>query len=171
MAVIYKCNGKTIQYNRQFVDADGTTHPGSWYTYSEDQRAALGITELIEDIPPDSRLFLWSMDSDGKITSTPKDINDSTETIDGEVVTFPGVTSLMITEIKERQADMLGSTDWAYVRQMDTNTDVPANIQQWRNEIRLAATAKENQISQAADIDAIAAVINADGWNDWPELG
>jgi len=166
----YTPTNKTIRPGMAWTDQDGTRHPASWHTWSAEEKAAHNIVEVADPVVPDSRLYTWAQNPDGSITSAPKDINDRTETIDGEVITFPGVKSVLITQIKDRQAQMLLSTDWAYVRKMDTGVEVPADIQQWRNEIRLAAAAKEDQISQAVDIDAIAAVINADGWNDWPKL-
>tara|TARA_A100000172_G_scaffold17136_1_gene9427 strand:+ start:454 stop:966 length:513 start_codon:yes stop_codon:yes gene_type:complete len=166
----YTPTNKTIRPGMAWTDRDGARHPASWHTWSAAEKASHNVIEIADPVVPDSRLYTWAQNSDGSITSTPKDINDRTETIDGEVITFPGVKSVLMTQIKERQAQMLLSTDWAYVRKMDTNIDVPTDIQQWRDEIRLAAAAKEDQITQAADIDAIAAVINADGWNDWPEL-
>lgn len=63
-----------------------------------------------------------------------------------------------------------------------TGIDVPAAIQQWRNEIRRAASVMEDAISQAATTDAVAALFvtytsNDNGsvtksgmLYDWPEL-
>jgi hypothetical protein len=48
----------------------------------------------------------------------------------------------------------LSQTDWAYIRKQDTGIDVPTDIQQYRNEIRLAAGIIEDQISQCVDLDA-----------------
>jgi hypothetical protein len=68
------------------------------------------------------------------------------------------------------------------IRKADTGIDVPANIQLWRNEIRLAASVMEDAITQAATTDAVAALfltytLEDDGSTtksgilyDWPEL-
>ena len=79
MASIYKCNGKTIRPGQQFVDADGTTHPGSWYTYSVEQKTALGITEIVQQPHPNSVLYNWGYNDDGTVTSTAKALDDINE--------------------------------------------------------------------------------------------
>jgi hypothetical protein len=95
----------------------------------------------------------------------------------------PGVKSNLIAEVKAQQGALLAQSDWAVIRKADTNIEVPANIQTWRNEIRLAAAAMEDQITQAATTDAVAALfltytLEDDGSTtksgilyDWPELG
>jgi hypothetical protein len=193
MTSIYKCNGKTIRPGQQFTDADGATHPGSWYTYSVEQKTAIGITEIVQQPHPDSRLYNWGYNDDGTVNSTPKTLEDTpdvnengTPIFDPDTMTqtvTPGVKSNLIAEVKSQQGQLLAQTDWTVIRKADTNIEVPAATQLWRNEIRLAAAAMEDQITQAATTDAIAALfvtytVNADGTTtktgvlfDWPELG
>jgi hypothetical protein len=190
MTSIYKCNGKTIRPGQQFTDADGATHPGSWYTYSAEQKTAIGITEIVQQPHPNSVLYNWGYNDDGTVTSTAKPLDDVNEVDengdavmeDGVQVVTPGVKSNLISEVKAQQGALLAQSDWAVIRKADTNIDVPANIQQWRNEIRLAAAAMEDQIAQAATTEAIAALfltytVEDDGTTtktgvlfDWPEL-
>ena len=167
MASIYKSNGKTIRPGQQFVDADGTTHPGSWYTYSVEQKTALGITEIVQESPPDSRLYNWSQDADGTISSTAKELGDINvvdengdpvlDDDDVQVVT-KGVKSNLIDQVRTQQGSLLSQTDWALVRKVDTAVAVPANIQTWRDAIRSKATAMEDAITAAADTDAVSAL-------------
>lgn len=193
MTSIFKCcHGKTIRPGKAWTDQTGVTHPASWHTYTAAQKAALGITEIVQQPHPDSRLYTWSYNDDGTVNSTAKSLDDVNEVDangdpllddDGVQVVTPGVKSNLIAEVKAQQGALLAQTDWAIVRKADTNIDVPAAIQQWRNEIRLAAAAMEDQITQAADTDAIAALFvtytsNPDGTTtktgilyDWPELG
>jgi hypothetical protein len=192
MTTIYKCcHGKTIRPGKAWTDENGVTHPASWHTYSAAQKAALGITEIVQQPHPDSRLYTWSYNADGTVNSTAKPLDDVNEVDENgdplldekgqQVVTF-GVKSVLIAEVKSQQGSLLAGTDWAIVRKADTGIDVPTNIQQWRNEIRLAASLMEDAISQAATTDAIAALFvrytgNSDGsvsktgmLYDWPEL-
>jgi elongation factor P--beta-lysine ligase len=95
---------------------------------------------------------------------------------------LPGVKSKLIQEVKTQQASLLSQSDWAVVRYIDTTVAVPSNIQAWRNAIRSKATEMETAITNAEDIDAIAALfltytIEDDGsitksgiLYDWPEL-
>ena len=110
----YTPTNKTIRPGMAWTDQDGTRHPASWHTWSAAEKAAHNIVEVADPAVPDSRLYTWAQNPDGSITSAPKDINDRTETIDGKVVTFPGVKSVLMTQIKERQAQMLISTDWVF---------------------------------------------------------
>jgi hypothetical protein len=191
MTSIYKCNGKTIRPGRQFTDADGTTHPGSWYTYSAEQKTAIGITEIVQQPHPDSRLYNWGYNDDGTVTSTAKALDDINEvdengdpiTEDGEQVVTPGVKSNLIAEVKSQQGSLLAQTDWAVTRKAEKATAIPANIVTWRDAIRAKATEMEAAIDGAANTDAVAALfvtrtLEEDGSTtksgvlyDWPELG
>jgi hypothetical protein len=187
MTSIFKCcHGQTIRPGKAWTDQTGVTHPASWHTYSAERKAELGITEIVQQPAPDSRLYTWSYNDDGTVNSTAKSLDDVNEVDengdpimeDGEQVVTKGVKSNLIAEVKAQQGALLAETDWAVIRKADTNIDVPANIQQWRNEIRLAAAAMEDQITQAATTDAVAALFvsyDADGNKsgvlyDWPEL-
>ena len=193
MTTIFKCcHGQTIRPGKAWTDQTGVTHPASWHTYTAAQKAALGITEIVQQPHPDSRLYTWSYNDDGTVTSTAKSLDDTpmvdesgVPVIDPDTLvqlSTPGVKSNLIAEVKAQQGALLSQSDWAVIRKADTTIDVPANIHQWRNEIRLAAAAMEDQITQAADTDAIAALfltytVEDDGTTtksgvlfDWPEL-
>lgn len=190
MTSIYKCNGKTIRPGQQFTDATGTVHPGSWYTYSVEQKTAIGITEIVQQPHPNSVLYNWSYNDDGTVASTAKPLDDINEldengdpiTEDGEQIVTPGVKSNLIAEVKAQQGSLLSQTDWAVIRNADTGDAIPSNIATYRAAIRSKATEMEDAITNAADTDAIAALfvtytVEDDGTTtksgilyDWPEL-
>ena len=190
MTSVYKCNGKTIRPGQQFTDADGTVHPGSWHTYSAEQKTAIGITEIVQQPHPNSVLYNWGYNDDGTVTSTAKALDDVDEVDengdavmeDGVQVVTPGVKSNLIAEVRSQQGSLLSQTDWALVRKVDTAVAVPDNIQTWRDAIRAKATEMETAIAGAADTDAVAALfvtytvedddsITKSGiLYDWPEL-
>jgi hypothetical protein len=180
-----------VRPGKGWIDEQGTQHPGNWYIWSVQEKADHGLVEIVQESPPDSRLYWWSQNDDGTITSTAKSVEDVNEVDEngdplldekGQQVVTPGVKSTLIAEVKAQQGSLLAQTDWAIVRKADTGIDVPANVQQWRNEIRLAASQMEDQITQAATTDAISALFlrytsNDDGsvsktgtLYDWPEL-
>lgn len=192
MTSIYKCNGKNIRPGQQFTDADGTVHPGSWYTYSAEQKTAIGITEIVQQPHPDSRLYNWGYNDDGTVTSTAKalddidvvdDDGDPVLNDDGDQVVQLGVQSNLIAEVKAQQGSLLAQSDWAVIRNADTGDAIPANIATYRAAIRAKATEMESAIAGAADTDAVAALfltytLEDDGSTtqsgilyDWPELG
>jgi hypothetical protein len=191
MTSIYKCDGKTIRPGQQFTDADGATHPGSWYTYSAEQKTAIGITEIVQQPHPNSVLYNWGYNDDGTVTSTAKSLDDINEVDengdpllddDGVQVVTKGVKSNLIAEVKAQQGALLAETDWAVIRNADTGDAIPANIATYRAAIRSKATEMETAITDAADTDAVAALfltytLEDDGSTtksgilyDWPEL-
>jgi hypothetical protein len=188
---MWKYRSRTIKEHKAWTDDNGITHPKNWHIWSAADKEAAGLVEIIPDSPPDSRLYNWSQNADGTISSTAKPLEDVNEVDgngdpllddDGVQVVRLGVKSALKAEVKAQQGSLLAQTDWAIVRKADTSISVPSNIQKWRDEIRLAAAAMEDQITQAATTDAIAALfvtytVNDDGTTtktgvlfDWPEL-
>ena len=172
--MVWKYEGRTIRPGKAWTDDKGTQHPGNWNIWSKAEKDALNITEVIEDRPPDSRLYFWSMRG-GKVTSTAKPLDDSGS---GDSL-VPGVKSTLKATVKEQQESLLSQTDWAIIRKADKETAIPSNIQTWRDAIRAKATEMENAIDSASDTDAIAGLFLS--WDeggkksgilyDWPELG
>ena len=148
--MVWKYGDKIIKPGRSWTDSNGTQHPGNWNIWSKAEKDALNIKEIIAESYPDSRLYFSSMDNNGKVTSTAKPLDDS-----GDVL---GVKSTLKNEVKDQQGSFLSQTDWAYIRHYDSGTDVPANIQTWRDAIRAKATEMENAIDNATDTDAVAAL-------------
>jgi len=146
----WKYGDKVIRPGKSWTDSNGTQHPGNWNIWSKAEKDAMNIKEIIEDPKPDSRLYFWSM-SGGKVTSTAKPLDDS----EGVV----GLKTTLKNEVKKQQGSLLSQTDWAYIRHYDTGTDVPSNIETWRNAIRAKATEMENAIDASDDTDAIAALL------------
>ena len=161
---MWKYGTKTIRPGKGWVDDNNVRHPSNWHIWSKEEKAKYNIKEVIEDRPPDSRLYFWSQDKDGKITSTAKPLD--------------GVKLSLKDNLKTQQGSLLSQTDWAYIRHYDSGIDVPAKIETWRNAIRAKATEMENAIDNATDTDAVAALFishDEDGKKsgilyDWPEL-
>jgi len=172
---MWKYSGRTIREHKAWTDDNGITHPRNWHIWSPSDKASAGLTEITPDTPPDSRLYNWSMDSDGKITSTAKALADVGSGDD----LVKGVKSSLKDEVKAQQGSLLAQTDWAVVRKSEKTTAIPSNISTWRDAIRTKATAMESAIDGAADTAAVAALFlswDAEGNKsgilyDWPELG
>ena len=172
---MFKYKGKTIYAGRAWIDNNHVKHPSNWHIWDTATKDSMGITEVIEETPPDSRLYTWAMDSDGKISKKVKSLTDSGS---GKTLVL-GVKSTFKNEIKAQQGSLLNGTDWYIIRKSDKGTAVPANIQAWRDAIRDKATEMETAIDNAADIDAVATLFlsrDEDGNKsgilyDWPVLG
>ena len=172
---MWKYKGKSIRPGKSWRDDDGITHPSNWDIWSAGEKKSRGITEIIPETPPDSRLYTWSMDGDGKVTSEAKALDDSGS---GESKVL-GLKSTLKEEVKTQQRLLLNKTDWVIVRKADKGTAIPSNTQTWRDAIRTKATAMEDAVDAASSVDDIAKLWvtqDKDGKKsgvlyDWPELG
>ena len=171
---MWKYGDRVIKPGQSWIDASGVRHPKNWNIWSNAEKDKYNIKEVIEDRPPDSRLYFWSMDNDGKITSKAKALEDSGS---GESLVL-GIKSTLKNKVKKQQGSLLSQTDWAYIRHYDSGTEVPANIETWRNAIRAKATEMEKAIddcSSISDVEKLWLVHDKDGNKsgilyDWPEL-
>ena len=152
---MWKYGDRVIKPGKGWIDSSGVRHPSNWHIWSKEEKAKYNITEVIEESPPDSRVYFWSKDSDGKMTSTPKPLDDSGSGIDKVL----GLKSTLKNDVKDQQGSLLSQTDWAYIRHYDTGKEVPTNIETWRNAIRTKATEMEEAIDKASDVDAIAVLL------------
>ena len=161
---MWKYNNIKINPGQAWTDLSGVRHPKNWHIWSDAEKAKYNITEVVEDSPPDSRLYKWAMDNNGKITSTAKPLDSIKLTLKHDV--------------KTQQGSLLSQTDWAYIRHYDAGIDVPAKIETWRNAIRAKATEMEKAIDDCSSTDDIAKLWLV--WDkdkkksgilyDWPEL-
>jgi hypothetical protein len=161
-------NGKRIREGRAWTDDNGVQHPANWAIWSEDEKVAHGLVWVAPQTKPDERFYWFSQNADGTYTTTPKALEDTNEVdnngdpiIDpdtGTQMVTPGLKSVWTAQIKATQGSLLSQSDWAYIRKQDTGIDVPTDIQQYRNEVRLAAGLIEDQIIQCVDLDAFKAL-------------
>jgi len=175
---MWKYKDKNIKPGRSWRDDNGVLHPGNWNIWSADYKASMDIIEIIPETPPDSRLYTWSMDGNGKVTSEAKSLDDSGS---GESKVL-GLKSTLKNEVKKQQRSLLNQTDWVVIRKADIDKEVPTNIKIWRDAIRAKATEMENAIDAASNIDDIAnlwitykedreeKIIKSGILYDWPEL-
>jgi hypothetical protein len=175
---MWTLNGRVIREGRSFIDDNGVKHPASWGSYEASYKASIGLVEVAVETKPDER-FYWVTGPDitGAYTSVERALEDiptvdenNVPVIDPDTLvqlSTPGLKTQWIAQIKATQGSLLAETDWAYIRKQDTGIDVPTDIQQYRNEVRLAAGIIEDQISQCADLAAFKALFvvptDADG--------
>ena len=54
---------------------------------------------------------------------------------------------------------LLAPTDWYITRKMDTGIEIPAEVKQYRDEIRLTCGLREDQIAQCTSTEGLAALL------------
>jgi hypothetical protein len=191
MTTIYKVGDQSIRPGRSWKDADGTVQPKNWNIWSAEDKKAAGIKEVVLQSFPDQRLYTSSHTATGSVVSRNKPLGDTNEVdkdgkpiLDskGKQLVTLGVKSKLKNEIKAQQQSLLFQTDWAVIRKADKGTEIPANIQTWRDAIRAKATEMEEAIDKAASTKAMEALFvkhttDSDGKTtksgilyDWPEL-
>jgi len=159
---MWQYNGQTIREGRPWVTDAGIQQSPQWHIWSPDEKKAAGLTEVTPETPPDDRFYRWTQNPDGTINKTARVLAD--------------VKASFTQTVKTQQGSLLTQTDWVIIRKADAGTAVPSDIQTWRDAIRAKATEMEEAIDNAADADAIVALLlvwDSDGNKtgilyDWP---
>ena len=193
MASIFKHEptGQTLRVGKGWKDENSIQHPPNWYIWSAEDKAAAGVTEIVLESPPDSRLYTWSQNADGTINKTAKALDDvNTVDKDGNPVldgdgkqhVTQGVKSSLKESVNSQQGSILIQTDWIYIRKVDKDVEIPAHIQTYRDSVRVQGDAMKAAIDGATTTEEIVALFvtyttNEDGSQtksgilyDWPEL-
>jgi len=178
---MFLLNGKHLPEGVSFYDANGTQYHSGWLNQStEEQKLAIGITWVADPVRADDR-FYWNGD-----INNPKALEDKLETKeDGsplykqvydkatesmvdttEQVVTKGLKSNFIAQVKQTAGSLLAQTDWYVVRKAERNVDIPANIVTKRATIVTEADRLETAITNAANVEALIEVLNAQNWGE-----
>lgn len=178
---MFLLNGQPLQEGTVFKDADGNTYPPNWLNQStEEQKAAIGITWVVDPIRADDR-FYW----DGDINN-PKALEDKLEVKeDGsplykqvydkvtksmvdttEQVVTKGLKSNFIAQIKNTAGTLLAQTDWYIIRKAERNVDIPAEVVLKRTQIVTEADRLEVDINATETVEALIEVLNVQNWGE-----
>jgi hypothetical protein len=158
---MFLLNGNRLPEGTSFYDANGTQYPSGWLNQStEAEKAAIGITWVADAVRADDR-FYW----DGNINN-PKALADVTETVDGKEYVTKGLKSNFIAQVKQTAGSLLAQTDWYVVRKAERNVDIPANVVTKRAAIVTEADRLETAITNAANVEALIEVLNAQNWSE-----
>ena len=195
----HEATNQTLRPGRGWKDENSIQHPPNWNIWSTEDKTAAGITEIVQESPPDSRFYIWSYNADGTINKTAKALEDSGGSIqieslvteDGDKLVTENFAETLVLGLKSnlkldvnlQQGSLLDQTDWYIIRKADKGTAIPSNIQTWRDAIRTKGDAMKLAIDGATDTDAIVALFvvyedDGDGvaiksgvLYDWPILG
>jgi hypothetical protein len=154
-------NGKPLAIDRSFRDADGNTYPSNFLRIAtEEQKAAIGITWEPDPEPVDTR-FYWDHNLPKRLEDEPAVDENGDPVLDsnGVQIINRGLKTEWIKQQKEIAASLFAPTDWYIIRKVDTNIDIPADVKQYRDEVRLTSGLREDQISQAATFDEFVALV------------
>ena len=136
---------------------DGIRYPANWLRLATpEERAAIGITEVVEQPRPDDR-FYWvsGPNEDGSWTAIPKDL-------DGLKVTWSA-------QMQQTAYSMLLPSDWMVVRKTETGTAVAADWTNYREAVRTTCALAIGSLEAAKNIDDFISSVTAVEWPSQPE--
>lgn len=154
-------NGQPLGVDRPFTDANGTQYPANWLRHaSEYEKAAIGITEVADPDPYDQR-FYWDV-GNPKALEDVNEVDENGDPIldaDGNQLVTKGLKSQWIAKQKEIAGTLFAPSDWYITRKVDTGTEIPAAVKQYRDELRITSGLREDQIAQCTTTDELAALL------------
>lgn len=147
-------NDSYINEGTQF-EIDGVTYPPQWLNQSTpEQKAALGLEEVIATNQPYNPVYYWTGEILDKATltytGTPKDLVD--------------VQNNAITSVRQSAYALLLPTDWMVVKAFETSTPINPDWNAWRASVRTTAQDTITAIQSAIDVDGVASVMSNINW-------
>lgn len=145
---------------------DGIDYPANWCNLSTpEEKAAIGMVNVVYGTQANDQYYWVSQDApvyssetnevDINFTNTPKDLT--------------GVKTNAISQVNSTAYSILLPTDWMVVKAVETSTTVPTAWNTWRQAVRTTATSTVNSIEAAADVDAVATVMQNIVWPKDPD--
>jgi hypothetical protein len=190
-----------IAHPKNIVDENGIQHPRSIFSiWTKEEKIAIGIYDVIMAPTYDNKYYIshdptYAVVGDNVVQSIEKagdhELEDKHATdeeskkmfdLDGKPVINFGLKSKAIDTVKSQQASMLSLTDWAIIRKSDNGTEIPDNIQTYRDAVRVKAEEMEEAITKATTMEAFkklsitthtktGKVKDLAILQDWPQLG
>jgi len=163
-------NGKPLALDAPF-EHNEIQYPANWLRLaSSEERAALGITEVEDELQYDDR-FYWApevpklledreeFDADGNpLFVKVYDAQTQTMVDSTERLVTKGLKSQFIAQIKAIAASLLAPTDWKVVRASEGVKPVDAETLALRAAIRAASDANEVAVKACTSVEELAAL-------------
>jgi len=140
---------------------DDVFYPANWINLSTpEDKAAIGMVDVVYGQQANDQYYWVSQNEpvyneetnqvDINFTNTPKDLTT--------------VKTGSVQQINSTAYSILLPTDWMVVKAVETSTTVPADWNTWRESIRTTAATATTAIDSAADVDAVAAIVQNVVW-------
>ena len=153
-------DGKRLQEGVPFEDKDGNKYPPQWlYQTTLAQKEAIGITEVPDPLPLDTR-FYWDYD-------LPKAMDDKVETVEGVEHKTIGLKTQFIQQTKDTMNSLLTPTDWMIVRKHERDIAIPEEVVKFRADVVANQSRLESAIIAVNKVEDLIEVLNS---QNWPQL-
>jgi len=155
---MFLLNGNPLPLDTPFT-VDGTSYPANWLRLTSiEEKNAVGIIEVPDTVVIYDDRFWWGVDN-------PKQLEDITVTPEqGEPYIQRGLKTNWIAQVKDTAGKLLAQTDWMVIRKAERDVAIPADTVTYRAAVVAEANRLETAIAGAADVPALIAVVNAQGW-------
>ena len=167
---MFVAGGKVIPVDVPFT-LNGLHFPANWLRLSsEEDKKAAGISWKPDPEPVDQR-FYWDhgipkqLEDQPAVDEKKKPVLDA----DGKPVIQKGLKSQWIAQQKQTAGTLLASTDWYITRQFETSLEVPAEILDYRAEVRRVSGEREVQIAACESVSDLAELVTNGGLEEWPQ--
>lgn len=136
---------------------DGIQYPSNWLRLaSQEDRDAIGITEVIEQPRPDDRFYSISgMKLDGSWDYAPRDLD--------------GLKKTWSAQFKQTAWTLLAPSDWMVVRKQENGTAIPAEWTTYREGVRQTCALAIEDIGLKTNIEDFIAAVTAVQWPTSPD--
>lgn len=144
-------NGKALAVDTPFT-VEETQYPSNWLRLaSAEEKAALGITEVPDQVRPDDRFFWVTENPDGTFTALPKALDT--------------LKTHLVSQVKTTAGSLLSVSDWKVIRAAEGTKPVDAETLAYRASVRSYSNMNEAAILAAQDVDELQKVAIK-----WPEV-
>lgn len=158
--------------NSQFYDKNGIGYAPSYLqTWTAQEKKDRGIYEVVYGTTADDRFYnivenppTFANDTvTVTYTCTAKELEDGpTDEITGR--STPGLKTVWIKNVKTSANLMLSNTDWAIVRKIERDIDIPANIVSYRASVVAESNRLETAILGASDVEELISAVKSANW-------
>ena len=139
---------KILSGGQAYISEDGTQHPSNIFKLWETSKLnEIGIYPIEEQhLNLDSKTEIRTNTIEYKINS-----NTVTSIKSKKDKDFNQVKINELKDINQTQNNLLSPTDWYYIRKIDKSTDIPSDVQKYRDDIRTAGDSMIKAITDASD--------------------
>jgi len=139
---MFLLNGNPLPIDTPF-EINGTHYPANWLRLTSiEEKNAVGITEVPDPERYDDR-FYWGVDN-------PKDLD--------------ALKKQWTAQVKDTANKLLSQSDWMIIRKVERDVAIPALTVTYRAAVIAECTKLVIAIASAADVEALIAVVTAQGW-------
>lgn len=158
---MFMLDNKPLALDTPFTH-NGIQYPANWLRLaSQEERAAIGITEVDDPAVYDDR-FYWGVDNPKQL----EDISTFQEGSNVSVVESKGLKSIWSAQIKDTANKLLAQTDWMVIRKAERDVAIPADVVAYRAAVVAEANRLETAIQACSDVPALIAVVTAQNWQE-----